>query len=154
MSRASSLLPLALLIACTGGQAIEVTAPPADARFNEAALCVAALERDVKSGLHPNPTPQQRAQWQQRLESAFAHLGDAYLDGLSGNAGKALLQSAESEVASWPASLLEPHVRACEREGLVLFQQASGLQKLLIRRSAQRLLERELAKLPQPQAPQ
>ena len=62
----------------------------------------------------------------------------------------ALLQAAESDVASWPPSRLEPQARSCEREGLTLFQQASGLQQLLIRRSAQRLLERELARLSAP----
>lgn len=159
MNRAAEILALGLLLlACAVAQAGEPQAQadagarprPADARFSQAALCVAVIERAVKSELQPDPNPQQRQQWQHRLESAFAHMGDAYLDGLSGDAGKALLQAAESDVASWPPSRLEPQARSCEREGLTLFQQASGLQQLLIRRSAQRLLERELARLSAP----
>lgn len=135
----------ALLLAWAVAQAGEA-GTPGETRFSQAALCVAVIERAVKSELQPDPTPQQRQQWQHRLESAFAHMGEAYLDGLSGDAGRALLQAAESEVVSWPPGRLEPQARSCEREGLTLFQQASGLQQLLIRRSAQRLLERELAK--------
>lgn len=152
MDRAAGILSLGLLLACAGAQAFEAGTPAEPDRFTEAALCVATLEREVKSSLHPDPTQQERGQWQQRLEGAFAHMGDAYRDGLSGNAGKALLHAAESEVATWPPDRLEPQARSCELQGNTLLQQASGLQKLLVRRSAQRLLERELAKLAQPPA--
>lgn len=160
MNRGAEILALGLLLACAVAQAGEPQAQtdsgaqpqPSNARFSPAILCVAVLESEVKSDLQPDPTPQQRQQWQHRLESALSQMGNAYLDGLSIAAGKPMLQAAESEVASWPASRLEPQARACERKGQALFQQASGLEQLLIRRSAQRLLQRELAKLALPPA--
>ncbi len=136
-------LTLTLLLASAGAQAV-------DSRHSATALCVAAIERNVKSGLHQNPSDQERQQWLRRLESAYAHMGDAYLDGLSGDAGKALLRDAESAVASWPPVRLEAQARSCEQQGIILLEHAPGWQRMLMRRSAQRLLERELAKLAPP----
>lgn len=141
---------LTLLFTVVHASHAAAPSPPTDSQFLAAALCAAALERDVKSSLHSHPTAPVRSQWQHRLESAFAHLGDAYLNGLSAEAGKDLLQQAESSVADWPQDRLTQHVGSCERHGITLFEQASGLQKLLIRRSAQRLLDKELAKLTAP----
>lgn len=151
MRRTSPFRPLtlALLLAGAGAQAGQAGMPPEStaSRFSELTLCVAALEREVKSDLHANPTPQERKQWQLRLESAFAHTGHAYLDGLSGDESKALLHAAESTVASWPEQRLKPYAQSCHEQGQVLFDQASGLQQLILRNSAKRVLNRELAKL-------
>ena len=151
MRHTRSLRPLmlALLLVSAGAQAGQTGMPPAPmaSRFSEVALCVAALEREVKSDLHANPTPQEQRQWQLRLESAFAHTGQAYLDGLSDDESKALLHAAESTVASWPEQRLKPYAQSCHEQGQVLFNQASGLQQLILRNSAKRLLNRELAKL-------
>ena len=142
-------LMLVLLLVSTGAQAGQTGMPPAPMapRFSEVALCVAALEREVKSDLHANPTPQEQKQWQLRLESAFAHAGQAYLDGLSDDESKALLHAAESTVASWPEQRLKPYAQSCHEQGQVLFDQASGLQQLILRNSAKRVLNRELTKL-------
>lgn len=145
-------LVLTLLLATAVAQAGQAGMSPqsSESRFSELALCVAALERDVKSGLHANPTAQERKQWQLRLESAFAHTGKAYLDGLSGDESKAVLHAAETTVASWPEPRLKPYAQSCHEQGLVLLKQAPGLQQLIVRNSARRLLNRELAKLAVP----
>ena len=142
-------LMLALLLAAAGAHAGQAGMPPkpSASRFSELTLCVAALEREVKSDLHANPTPQERNQWQLRLESAFAHTGQAYLDGLSGEESKALLHAAESTVASWSEQRLNPSAQSCHEQGQALLKQAPGLQQLVVRNSAKRLLNRELAKL-------
>ena len=140
---------LVLLLASTGAQAGQAGMPPAPtaSHFSEVALCVAALEREVKSDLHANPTPQEQKQWQLRLESAFAHTGHAYLNGLSGDESKALLHAAESTVASWPEQRLKPYAQSCHEQGQALLDQAAGFQQLIVRNSAKRLLNKELAKL-------
>ena len=145
-------LTLALLLTSTGAQAGQADLPPDPkaSRFAEVALCVAALEREVKSDLHPKPTPEERKQWQQRLESAFAHTGQSYLAGLSGEGSKALLHAAETTVASWPESRLKLQAESCHAQGLTLLNQASGLEQLIVRKAATRLLDKELAKLPPP----
>lgn len=142
-------LILALLLATGGQQAFGTSSAtePAESRFSGAAVCVAVLEREVKSSLHVDPTPQEREQWQRRLESAFAHIGNAYLSGLSGNEGKALLRSTEAAVAHWPEQRLKPQVQTCHDQGQALLGQAMGLQKMIVRNSAERLLNKELAKL-------
>ena len=143
-------LMLALLLTTAGQQAFgtSLAAESTESRFAGAALCVAVLQREVKSGLHADPTPQEREQWQQRLESAFAHIGNAYLSGLSGSEGKALLRSTEASVAHWPEKRLKPQVQSCHEQGQALLGQAMGLQKMIVRNSAERLLNKELAKLP------
>lgn len=146
-SRQAHSLALALLLATGIVHAGTPAAASAESRFSEVSLCVAALERDVKSSLHAGPTSQEREQWQHRLESAFAHTGQAYLEGLSGEEGKRLLRSAESAVATWPASKFQPFAQSCDEQGRALLGQASSFQKVMIRKSAQRRLNRELAKL-------
>jgi hypothetical protein len=148
-------LILALLLAGAGGRVLGAgaSAEAVESRFHGAALCVAVLEREVKSGLHVDPTPQEREQWQRRLESAFAHIGTAYLDGLSGSEGKALLRSTEASVSQWPEKRLKPQAQTCHEQGLALLDQALGLQKLIVRGSAERLLNKELTKLSRAPAP-
>lgn len=140
---------LALLLAAVASAHAEPGAAlqPVPSRFDAAGLCVAALERDIKAGLHPGPAADEVQQWRLRLESAFALTGQAYLDGLSGEQAKQLLRRAEADVAAWPERRLERQAQACHEQGQVLFERASGLQKALVRRSAQRWLDRELAKL-------
>ncbi len=148
-------LILALLFATVGQQAFgtSLAAESTDSRFSGAALCVAVLEREVKSSLHVDPTPQEREQWQRRLESAFAHIGNAYLDGLPGSEGKALLRSTEAAVSHWPEQRLKPQAQTCHEQGQALLGQAMGLQKMIVRSSAERLLNKELAKLPRTPTP-
>ena len=153
MNHARTSLPLALLLL------LLLTARPADAgeadaaaqlaasRFAPATLCVAALEREIKSGLHAGATTTELDRWQRRAESAFAHTGQAYLDGLSEQQAKPLLRAAETAVASWPTDRLARHTQACHTQGQALFEQASSLQQWVVRRSAQRWLKKELAKL-------
>lgn len=147
-------LILALLLTAWGPQALGngLAAETTESRFSGAALCVAVLEREVKSSLHADPTPQEREQWQLRLESAFAHIGNAYLSGLSGSEGKALLRSTEARIAHWPEQRLKPQVQTCHDQGQALLGQAMGLQKMIVRNSAERLLNKELAKLPRTRA--
>ena len=152
--RALHPLLLALLLAGQPAGATGPAAAPTESRFAGAALCVAVLEREVKSDLHPDPTPQEREQWQRRLESAFSHIGNAYLGGLSGNEGKALLRSTEASVSHWPEKRLKSQAQACHEQGQALFDQALGLQKMIVRHSAERLLNKELAKLARTPAPQ
>ena len=156
MSHLRPLHPLLLALLLAGQQAGATgpAAEPTESRFSGAALCVAVLEREVKSGLHPDPTPQEREQWQRRLESAFAHIGNAYLSGLSGSEGKALLRSTEASVSHWPEKKLKPQAQSCHEQGQALLGQALGLQKMIVRSSAERLLNKELAKLPRTPAPQ
>lgn len=146
---------LALLLATGGQQAFGngLVTEATESRFSGAALCVAVLEREVKSGLHVDPTPQEREQWQRRLESAFAHIGNAYLSGLSGSEGKALLRSTEASVSHWPEQRLKSQAQTCHDQGQALLGQAMGLQKMIVRNSAERLLNKELAKLPRTRAP-
>lgn len=146
---------LALLLATGGQQAFGngLVTEATESRFSGAALCVAVLEREVKSGLHVDPTPQEREQWQRRLESAFAHIGNAYLSGLSGSEGKALLRSTEASVSHWPEQRLKSQAQTCHDQGQTLLGQAMGLQKMIVRNSAERLLNKELAKLPRTRAP-
>ncbi|MCX7250695.1 MAG: hypothetical protein NTX37_04185 [Burkholderiales bacterium] len=148
-------LMLALLLATGGQQAFGngLVTEATESRFSGAALCVAVLEREVKSGLHVDPTPQEREQWQRRLESAFAHIGNAYLSGLSGSEGKALLRSTEASVSHWPEQRLKSQAQTCHDQGQALLGQAMGLQKMIVRNSAERLLNKELAKLPRTRAP-
>ena len=148
-------LILALLLATAGQQAFGTgsAAEPTESRFSGAALCVAVLEREVKSGLHVDPTPQEREQWQRRLESAFAHVGNAYLSGLSGSEGQVLLRSTKASVSHWPEQRLKSQAQACHEQGQALLGQAIGLQKMIVRNSAERLLSKELAKLARTQAP-
>lgn len=157
MSHMRQLHPLMLaLLFATGGQqafGTSLAAESTESRFSGAALCVAVLEREVKSGLHVDPTPQEREQWQRRLESAFAHIGNAYLSGLSGGEGKALLRSTENSVSHWPEQRLKSQVQTCHDQGQILLGQAMGLQKMIVRNSAERLLNKELAKLPRTRAP-
>ena len=152
--RRSYPLLLALLLAGQQAGATGPVAEPAESRFSDAALCVAVLEREVKSALHPDPTPQEREQWQRRLESAFAHIDNAYLSGLSGSEGKALLRSAEASVSHWPEKRLKPQAQSCHERGQALLGQALGLQKMIVRSSAERLLNKELAKLSRTRTPQ
>ena len=157
MSHMRQLHPLilALLLATAGQQAFgtSLAMESTESRFSGAALCVAVLEREVKSGLHVDPTPQEREQWQRRLESAFSHIGNAYLSGLSGSEGKALLRSTEAAVSHWPEQRLKPQAQTCHDQGQALFGQALGLQKMIVRNSAERLLNKELAKQPRTRAP-
>ena len=153
MNHARTSLPLALLLTLLSA------AGPADAgeadaaaqltasRFAPATLCVAALEGEIKSGLHAEATAAELDRWQRRAESAFAHTGQAYLDGLSEEQAKPLLHAAETVVASWPAQRLAQHAQACHAQGQALFKRASGVQQWVVRRSAQRWLKKELAKL-------
>lgn len=147
-------LILALLLAAWGPQALGngLAAATAESRFSGAALCVAVLEREVKSSLHVDPTSQEREQWQHRLESAFAHIGNAYLSGLSGSEGKALLHSTAASVSHWPEQRLKPQAQTCHEQGQALLGQALGVQKMIVRSSAERLLNKELAKLPRTRA--
>lgn len=142
-------LTLALLLVSAGAQA-GLPPDPKSSRFAEVALCVAALEREVKSDLHAKPTARERDQWRIRLESAFALTGDSYLKGLSGHESKALLHAAESTVASWPEQKLRSQAESCHAQGRILLDQASGLEQIIVRKAATRLLDKELAKLPSP----
>jgi len=137
---------IALLLAAVPAVRAQPVAAPSS-RFDATALCVAALKRDIKMHLHPNPVADETQQWRVRLESAFAQIGQAYLDGLSGEQGQQLLQRAEADVAAWPERRLERQAQTCHEQGQILFEQAFGWQRALVRRSAQRWLERELAKL-------
>jgi hypothetical protein len=154
MNHARTSLPftLALLLAAhpAWAGAADATAPLAASSFTPATLCVAALESEIKSGLHAGATAAELDRWQRRAESAFAHTGHAYLDGLSEERAKPLLHAAKAVVATWPADRLAQHAQACHAQGQALFEQASGVQQWVVRRSAQRWLRKELAKLPEP----
>ncbi len=151
-TRSLGPLLLVLLLAAARAQAGQTGLPSAamESRFSEIALCVATLEREVKSDLHAKPTARERDQWQLRLESAFALTGDAYLKGLSGDESKALLHAAKTIIASWPEQRLRSQAQSCHAQGQSLFNQASGLEQLIVRKAATRLLDKELAKLPPP----
>ena len=152
MNHANTSLPLALVLLwnahCAGAGEADPAAPLAASRFGPATLCVAALEGEIKSGLQAGATAAELDRWQRRAESAFAHTGQAYLDGLSGEQAKPLLHAAETVVASWPAQRLAQHAQTCHAQGQALFERASGLEQWVVRRSAQRWLKKELGKLP------
>ena len=142
-----ALLALLLAVAPVVYAESVAVSSPSPSRFDATAQCVAVLKRDIKMRLHPNPGADETQQWRLQLESAFAQIGQAYLDGLSGEQGQQLLQRAETDVAAWPERRLERQAQACHEQGQLLFERAYGWQKALVRRSAQRWLERELAKL-------
>ena len=152
MNHARTSLPLAWLLLLSAGPAgageADATAALVTSRFTPAMLCVAAIEGQIKSELHAAATAAEFDRWQRRAESAFAHTGQAYLDGLSEQQAKPLLHAAETVVARWPAERLTRHAQTCHEQGHALFEQASGLQQWVVRRSAQRWLKKELAKLP------
>ena len=153
MNHARTSLPLALALLlnahCAGAGEADATQQAAS-RFAPATLCVAALEGEIKSGLHAGATTTELDRWQRHAESAFAHTGQAYLDGLSEEQAKPLLHAAETVVASWPAQRLAQHAQACHAQGQALFERASGVQQWVVRRSAQRWLKKELARLTAP----
>lgn len=144
-------LRLALLagaLACAGVMARgPVPSPATQTRPEADAHCIALLKQDVKARLHDlAPTDELPKAWQQRVEAAFALSGEAYHQGLSEKEARALLDAAEKTVALWPEARRQAEVLRCEEEGRARLKEASPLEKLVVRKGAQRWLQRERAR--------
>ena len=121
--------------------AIPPTGPEADA------LCIAVLKQDVKAHLHDEAAVDMPLNtWQLRVEAAFALSGEAYHQGLSEKEARALLDVAERTVAIWSDPQRKAQVLRCEAQGRERLKEASPLEKLVVRKGAQRWLQRERAR--------
>lgn len=111
------------------------------------ALCIAVLKQDVKAHLHDEAAVDVPLNtWQSRVEAAFALSGEAYHQGLSEKEARALLEVAERTVVHWPEARRQVEVLRCEAEGRTRLKEASPLEKLVVRKGAQRWLQRERAR--------
>lgn len=126
-------------------------APPASPRVlagpEADAQCIAVLKQEVKARLHTLPAQEDLPKaWQQRVEAAFALSGEAYHQGMSEKDARALLDAAEITVATWPEAQRKAQAQRCEAEGRERLDQATALEKLVVRTAAQRWLQRERAR--------
>lgn len=145
-----SLAGAALLVFCVGfaaSIAMARTPKPPASPFEVAAECVAVLKQDLKSQLHARPTAQENDAWKRQAESAFAHAGDAYHAGVSEEQAQQMLDSAEERVAAWSADRVKRQSRLCLQEGSRLLDQATPVDKLIVRNAAKRWLARQLRRL-------
>ena len=143
----ASISVAVLVVTIAGAAASSATESDSSQGFEATALCVAAQERDLKARLHAQPSVAELERWQAELEITFARTGQAYLNGLSKELAKELLAASERQVAEWPQAQLSEQVRVCLREGRAVLAQASTMQKLLVRNSAQRWLNKELGRI-------
>jgi len=108
---------------------------------------VAVLKQELKPRLHANPTEQESDAWKRQAEGAFAHAGDAYHAGVSEEQAQQMLDNAEERVATWPPGKVSRQASICLREGNRLLEQATPVEKLIVRNAAKRWLARQLRRL-------
>jgi hypothetical protein len=118
-----------------------VHATPATAPH--AAECVAALKareaslaESVKAGAAVQP------ELLDVVRSGIAIIGTQYLAGLREAEARQLLQAAEQDFQTLPPSAAQTRQEACQREGQMLYRDASPLEQALITNSAQRRIKR------------
>lgn len=145
-SRSPALIALLLSLSFTAGLSLART-PSEPSPHEAAAECVAVLKQELKPRLHAQPTAQENDAWKRQAESAFAHAGGAYNAGVSEEQAQQILDSAEERVAQWPGKKITRQASLCQREGLRLLEQATPLEKIIVRNAARRWLTRQLRKL-------
>ena len=108
------------------------------------AACTAALMSKAEP-LAPRlraGDPAAHAQLTPMVESAFAFIADAYLQGVGQARADELLKQARQAQASWPAAQLAPLQDDCLKEGTKLLEGSNFLSRALIRKAAQARIER------------
>lgn len=143
---------LAILCALGSPLAAGAASPPAAAPVlagpEADALCIAVLKQDVQAHLPELSGNEELSKaLQHRVEAAFALSGEAYHQGISEKEARALLDVAEKTVATWPEPRRKAQVVRCETEGRERLSEASVLEKWVVRKGAQRWLQRERARL-------
>jgi hypothetical protein len=109
-----------------------------------AAACVAALQADAEQMArqfrdgHPEIEPALA----HRVEQAFAFIGVAYKQGLAQPDADRLLKAAEKAQSELTRAELAARQAACASEGSELLKQASGLERALVTRAAQRRIDK------------
>ena len=138
---------LLFAIALIGSTAVQAAAPAASARERHMAQCVAALGLQAESLAAQAKAGDEAVLplLQSRLEFAAAFVGDNYLhgDGDDDHA-RALRDEARGEQKNLGAAQLAGRQNLCAEEGAQLLAGANALQRVVVKRLAQRRLERML----------
>lgn len=138
-----ALLTTLLLTLAIGAQATETDD---EAFYHHAAQCVALLKQDAlalvpaaKGGDVPA-----KAQMVQLTAWGFGFIASAYKRGLRNPRADTLLDEAEADQQTWPASRRQSQTDRCLTDARDIFTNASGLERAIVNNRAAARVERLL----------
>jgi hypothetical protein len=141
-------LPTRAWLSCAAALALALALPlpsqAADAAALRAASCVAALKvraeplaERVKSG-----DPAAERLLFPVVRDSFAFVGDSYKHGMRTDEANQLLEAAEKQLATLAPAELQRLQDGCQAEGQRLLARASGIERTVVDKAAQRRIGR------------